>query len=101
MNIKQEIINTIIKQAKLSPDEVSAYLEKSARPELGDYSLACFRLAKERSKSPQQIAEEIASLIKPTDLIEKVRVAGGYVNIFLNDTKLAELVLKEDNLIPD
>ncbi|MFH1230401.1 MAG: arginine--tRNA ligase [Planctomycetota bacterium] len=98
MNIKQEIINTIIKQAKLSPDEVSAYLEKSARPELGDYSLACFRLAKERKKSPQQIAEEIASVIQSTDLIEKVQVAGGYVNIFLNSAKIVEFVLSQENI---
>jgi arginyl-tRNA synthetase len=96
-------------------------LGKSARPELGDYSLACFRLAKEHNKPPQQtrlngsvgqVAEEIASLIKPTDLIEKVQAVGGYVNIFLNATKLAEFVLsargetspeggKEDNRIPN
>ena len=101
MNIKQEIINTIIKQTKLSPDDVSSYLGKSARPELGDYSLACFRLAKERNKLPQQTAEEITSCIKPTDLIAKVQAVGGYVNIFLNPTKVVELVLKNDIKIPD
>ncbi|MFH0888291.1 MAG: arginine--tRNA ligase [Planctomycetota bacterium] len=98
MNIKQEIINTIIKQTKLSPDDVSSYLGKSVRPELGDYALACFRLAKEQNKSPQKIAEEIASLIKPNNLIEKVQVAGGYVNIFLNSAKIVEHVLSQENI---
>lgn len=98
MNIKQEIINTIIKQTKLSPDDVSSYLGKSVRPELGDYSLACFRLAKKQNKSPQKIAEEIASLIKPTDLIEKTQTVGGYVNIFLNSAKIVELVLSQKNI---
>jgi len=101
MTIRQEIINTIISQTQLTQDYVVSCWGKSARPELGDYSLACFRLAKERSKSPQQTAEEIASLIKPTDLIEKVQAVGGYVNIFLNPTKVVELVLKNDIKIPD
>jgi arginyl-tRNA synthetase len=101
MTIKQKIAKIIINQTMLTPDYVLSNLEKSARPELGDYSLACFRLAKERSKSPQQIAEEIAALTKPEDLIEKVQVAGGYVNISINAAELIELVLKEDNLIPD
>ncbi|MDI6788423.1 MAG: arginine--tRNA ligase, partial [Planctomycetota bacterium] len=100
-SIKQEIIDSIIEQTGLPEEYVCACLEKSARPEWGDYSLACFRLSKTLGKSPDTIAKEIASRIKSTDLIEKVQPVTGYVNIFLSSTKLVEIALKEGIQIPD
>ncbi|MEW6026854.1 MAG: arginine--tRNA ligase [Planctomycetota bacterium] len=99
-SIKQEIINAVSEQARLPIDCVAASLERPARPELGDYSLACFRMAKEQKKSPQQAAEEIAALIKPTGLIEKVNVVNGYVNLFLNNARVAEIALKAELQLP-
>ncbi|KKL55073.1 hypothetical protein LCGC14_2259040, partial [marine sediment metagenome] len=100
-SIKQEVINTIIKQTDLSKDYVIASLARSARPELGDYSLACFRLAKERKKSPNDLATEIASTIKPGGLIEKIQVVAGFINIYLDSLKLPEMVLGKDIQIDD
>ncbi|HLD36605.1 MAG TPA: arginine--tRNA ligase [Planctomycetota bacterium] len=99
-SIKQELVNLIIRQAGLSPRYVAASLGKSARPELGDYSLACFHLAKEKKTPPEQLAQKIAAAIKPVGLIEKVTVVYGYVNIFLNNAKVIEIVLKEELQIP-
>ncbi|MEK7309438.1 MAG: arginine--tRNA ligase [Planctomycetota bacterium] len=99
-SIKQELVNLIIRQAGLSPRYVAASLGKSARPELGDYSLACFHLAKEKKTPPEQMAQKIAAAIKPGGLIEKVNFVYGYVNIFLNNAKVIEIVLKEELQIP-
>lgn len=99
-SIKQELANRIISQAGLPAKYVAASLGKSARPELGDYSLACFHLAKEKEMPPEQMAQKIAAAIKPGGLIEKVTVVYGYVNIFLNNAKVIELVLKEELQIP-
>jgi len=107
-SIKQELINLITNQAGLAPEYVPASLEKSARAELGDYSLACFRLAKEQKKPPEQVAQKIAAAIKPggllavseANLIAKVTVVYGYVNIFLNNAKVIEIVLREQLRIP-
>ncbi|MBI5778408.1 MAG: arginine--tRNA ligase [Planctomycetes bacterium] len=99
-SIKQELVNRIISQAGLSPKYLAASLGKSARPELGDYSLACFHLAKDQKTPPEQMAQKIAAAIKPGGLIEKVTVVYGYVNIFLNNAKVIELVLKEELQIP-
>jgi len=99
-SIKQELVNLIIRQAGLSPKYVAASLGKSARPELGDYSLACFHLAKEKKTPPEQLAQKIAAAIKPVGLIAKVTVVYGYVNIFLNNAKVIEIVLNEELQIP-
>jgi arginyl-tRNA synthetase len=96
-NLKQSIIDIIIQGTKLSPDYVTSNLERPPQPELGDYALSCFRLAKESQNPPQEIARKIASEIKPTDIITKIQPVNGYVNIFLNDSKLAEL-LSEDTI---
>lgn len=99
-SIKQELTNRIISQAGLSVNYVVASLGKSARPELGDYSLACFHLAKEKKMPPEQLAQKIAAAIKPGGLIEKITVVYGYVNIFLNNAKVIEVILKEELQIP-
>ena len=99
-SIKQDLINRIISQAGLPAKYVAASLAKSARPELGDYSLACFHLAKDRKTPPEQLAQKIAAAIKPGGLINNVTVVYGYVNIFLDNTKVIELVLKEGLQIP-
>ena len=62
----------------------------------GDYAFPCFRLAKELKKAPPMIANEIKEKIKiDEELIEKVEVAGGYLNFYIKKDKLANEVLKE------
>jgi len=65
---------------------------------LGDIALGCFALAKDMKKSPVEIATEIASKIniKEQESLEKVEVAGPYINftfcpIWLANTVLAEI----------
>ena len=125
-SIKREVLDTIINQAGLPADYVAANLTKSARPELGDYSLACFRAAKEQNivssrnnrdsvTTPQQLATELAATINPHakpanqmagedfgvgvksgGIIEKAEAVAGYVNIFIKNDRLPEIVLARE-----
>jgi arginyl-tRNA synthetase len=63
--------------------------------DFGDISAPCFELAPVLKKSPKDIAEELASEIKPSGLIKEVKAAGGYINFYLDYEKLApELINK-------
>ena len=56
------------------------------KKELGEYCINVFPLAKPLGKSPNIIAEEIASeLTKNTDMFVSTSATGGYVNFFLTD----------------
>ncbi|URN95163.1 MAG: arginine--tRNA ligase [Candidatus Pristimantibacillus lignocellulolyticus] len=91
-----EQLASIIAQAlnyELSNEEVAALLEKPKNSEMGDIAFPCFTLAKKLRKAPQQIASELAENIQ-ANLIQEVKVVGGYVNIFLNQEKLTKDVLQ-------
>lgn len=59
---------------------------------LGDYALPCFSFAKKMRKSPQAIAEEIASQMRDKR-IEKVEAVNGYVNIFMKRQEFSQSIL--------
>lgn len=96
LNIKHEI--TVLLLAHLERNfqislDIEGLIEVPPKPELGDYALPCFQLAKTLRKSPQQIAAEIAQSIKPNHIISRVTNVGPYVNFFVNKTTLAREVL--------
>lgn len=61
---------------------------------MGDLAFPCFPLAKLLRKSPDMIAKDIASKIKPHDMIEKVDANGGYVNFTVSFDRLATSALE-------
>ena len=63
--------------------------------EMGDLSFNVFFLIKETKKEPREIAKDIASKIKPSEIIKEVEVAGPYVNFFIDKEKLTKDVLRE------
>ncbi len=73
------------------PVEVS--LEVPPDSSLGDYALACFPLAKELKKSPQQIASDLAQTITPKPPIASIVANGPYLNIFLDRAVVAQHAL--------
>ena len=94
-NFKQIIAKQISKIINIDEQELTSYIEIPKDTQNGDYAFPCFRLAKELRKAPQVIANEIKEKIELTDEIEKVEVAGGYLNFFINKSELAVEVLKE------
>ena len=77
-------------------ETIEEYIEIPSNKEMGDYSLPCFKLAKEMKKAPQMIANEIKENIKiDENLIEKVEVVNGYLNFFINPTAVIKTVFEE------
>ncbi|MBN1645173.1 arginine--tRNA ligase [Candidatus Woesearchaeota archaeon] len=87
---QEEIINIINQEIKKQ-----IKLEIPPKKEMGDFAFPCFGLSKEKKKSPVEIAKELASKLKPTELVEKIVPTGAYVNFFLDKSKVAEIVLTQ------
>jgi len=84
--------------AALYPEKASMAigLETPPSPKLGDLaSSISFELSREVGVKPSELAENIAGNMKYDrfGLIEKVQVAGGYINFHLNYQALTEITL--------
>lgn len=96
---KRQVAKTLAEHLPPEFDEktVESWLEQPPKPELGDYAFPCFRLAKSLKKNPQQIAQELKAKLdanpKTASNFEKIEVAGGYLNFFLQKKQLAQTVL--------
>jgi arginyl-tRNA synthetase len=83
----KEKLAEVIKDIKITLEEPPG--------DFGDLSAPCFELAPILKKSPNDIAEELASKIKPSGLIKEVKAAGGYINFYLNFEKLAPVLINK------
>ncbi|HEY6378691.1 MAG TPA: arginine--tRNA ligase [Candidatus Dormibacteraeota bacterium] len=84
----------------LGASGVEAVVEPCARPELGDWSTpAALRCAAVLRRSPLQIAQELAALLKAAPAVEHIGgysvSAPGYVNARLEDRTWAPAVIRE------
>ena len=88
--MKKEILEVL---QTVSPIQLEEHaLERPAHAHLGDFALPCFQFAKVLRKSPALIAEEIvASVNHPS--IRKAEAVNGYVNIFLDRTRITSEIL--------
>ena len=90
----KKIIADKIKEA-INIENIREYIEVPTNKEMGDYSLPCFKLAKEMKKAPQMIANDIKEKIKiEEDLISKVDVVNGYLNFYINPLAITKTVLE-------
>ncbi|CDE90699.1 arginine--tRNA ligase [Clostridium sp. CAG:389] len=94
-NFKQIIAKQISKTIDINEKKLESYIEAPKDSKNGDYAFPCFRLAKELRKAPPAIANEIKEKIEAVEEIEKIEVAGGYLNFFINKTILAKEVLEK------
>ena len=84
----EAIAEQVSKATGLAVAEVEDLLETPPNPEMGDYALPCFTLAKTMRKSPNLIAEELSSQVEIGDTITEVRPAGPYLNFFVSKIDL-------------
>ena len=59
IDLKKEIAKSIAKLENIEIEKIEEYMEVPKEKNNGDYSLPCFKLAKELKKSPVSIADEI------------------------------------------
>ncbi len=96
INFKSEIAKAISKITNIEEKELASYIEIPPNSDLGDYAFPCFKLAKALRKAPPMIAQEIKEQIDIAEnLIEKIDIVGGYLNIYINKETLVSNVLKE------
>jgi arginyl-tRNA synthetase len=91
---KDEISEAVSKTLKELNVETEIVIDKAPQG-MGDLAFPCFPLAKKLKKSPDAIAKDIASRIKPKDMVERIEAKGGYVNFTVNFDKLAQKALEE------
>ena len=68
--MQDKIISLLKKHTKLKEIQ----LETPPSPDLGDYAFPCFQLSKKLKKSPNLIAEDLASNLPKPKEIEKIRL---------------------------
>lgn len=96
INFKRLISEEIAKVTNIEKEELISYIEVPKDIKNGDYAFPCFRLAKTLKKAPPVIANEIKEKIEiDKNIINKIEIAGGYLNFFVNKTTKTKEVLKE------
>lgn len=94
MDIKLGLAESLSKQTQIEPQQLMEWLETPPNPEMGDYALPCFRLAKSLRKAPPVIAADICANITLPYGISRAEAAGGYVNFFSDNAAFAKAVLE-------
>ena len=84
----EEIALQVSTATEMPADEVMALIETPPKPDLGDYALPCFALAKLLRKAPHLIARELAGQIATGGRISAVRPTGPYLNFFFSKSQL-------------
>ncbi len=87
-DFKEIIAKKISEATEIDLNEIKEFVEVPKNTENGDYAFPCFRLAKILKKSPQAIAEEIKEKINIESPIEKIEIAGGYINFYISKTEI-------------
>ncbi len=95
VDFKKIIAEKIAKAAELDVEEIYSYIEIPPNQDMGDYAFPCFKLAKALRKAPQIIATELKEKIEEDNIVEKIDIAGGYLNFYINKLELVKSVLQE------
>lgn len=97
-DFKEQIAKCLTQVIDMERQELKNMIEIPKDEKMGDYALPCFRFAKMFGKAPAIIAEELKEKLDIADTdIQKLEIAGGYLNITIKPQVLAEVVLKEIN----
>ena len=82
----------------LSKEEIESMIEFPPLDLSYTYAFPCYRLAKFEKKAPNLIAEELAKKISLPEFLDKIEVAGPYLNLRVKPTIILENIYnaKED-----
>ena len=95
MDFKQQIVEQLALLTQLDAQQINASVEVPPNPEMGDLAFPCFPLAKVMRKAPPVIAAELAEKFPKLCFVDKIDVAGGYLNFFFSRSAFAAQQLQE------
>lgn len=94
MELVKKIANQIAEIMNIDENTIEKTIERPQELKNGNYSLPCFKFAKELKKSPQELAQYIKENLKMKE-IEKIEVVSGFLNIFINKNVYVGSIFKE------
>ncbi|HTL52520.1 MAG TPA: arginine--tRNA ligase, partial [Planctomycetota bacterium] len=93
-SLKDTVAEALAAALNIPAAEAAAALAVPQDQKMGDLALPCFKFAKILKKAPPAIAAELkAKLNLPADLVERIEVAGGYLNFFAAKAGFAQSIL--------
>ena len=92
--MKSQLAQTFSKEVNLPVEKVVDLLEIPKDMSHGDLAFPCFAVAKERKKSPNSIAQELALWKLPAGF-SRAQAVGGYLNFFFEPSYYQNLLLTE------
>lgn len=80
--------------ARLGLDPAFGEVVAASRPEFGDFQCnGALAAARQAGRSPREVAQEVADLLRQDPRLARVEVAGpGFINLTVDDAHLAEVV---------
>lgn len=98
--MKEKIAELISKNIEgVDASDIIASIEIPPLPDMGDYAFPCFRLAKVMRKAPNMIAADIKEQIGDVDFIEKIDVAGAYLNFYIKKDIFVKTMIEAANSV--
>jgi arginyl-tRNA synthetase len=94
MDFKLSLAQALESASGVGAAELCGMLETPPNPEMGDFALPCFKLAKSLRKAPPMIAQQLQQNLQAPEFISRVEVAGGYLNFFVDPSYYARTVLQ-------
>ena len=93
-------LTEIAEQARVLVSAPSAPEVETANPKFGaDFAIACFKLAAQMKANPAEMASVIAAGLSHPALA-KAEAMGGFVNLWLNDTVIADAAVSAVSVRP-
>ena len=80
INENKRFIANLIKVDGITTEEIYSLIAVPPTPDMGDFTLPCFKFAKALRKSPVMIAKELAESISVCGNVTKIEAVNGYLN---------------------
>lgn len=97
-HVLRTLIERLAVAIELPEAAVAGMLRPPPKPEMGDYALPCFELAKQRGKTPPQVAAALSQALAQDEAVlrvaERVEAAGPFLNFRVRPGLLSAAILE-------
>ena len=93
MDFKAILCTALAAASGLDEDQIGSMIETPPNPEIGDFALPCFKLAKSLRKAPPAIAADLKEKLGELEGFSKIEAVGGYLNFFTDKAAFARTVI--------